>query len=61
MKFSNYTSELSQFLDSLKKDKPHIEAGQQTGRNLLWDKAPLNLREMEGHSPIKHSAYIKPK
>jgi hypothetical protein len=34
----HYTSVATQFLDDLKKQKPQLEAGQQVGRALLWDK-----------------------
>ncbi|MFM2111551.1 MAG: hypothetical protein RLZZ271_211 [Pseudomonadota bacterium] len=33
-----YSSEVTQFLDSLKKANPELEAGQREGRALLWDK-----------------------
>ncbi len=33
-----YQSELTQFLDSLKKDRPHLEVEQRRGRALWWDK-----------------------
>ena len=34
----HYTSVATQFLDELKQQKPQLEAGQQVGRALLWDK-----------------------
>ena len=34
----HYTSVATQFLDELKQQKPQLEAGQQAGRALLWDK-----------------------
>jgi Protein of unknown function (DUF3460) len=34
----DYTSEATQFLNQLKKDKPTLEAEQRKGRSLLWDK-----------------------
>ena len=33
-----YQSELTQFLEALKKDRPHLEAEQRRGRALWWDK-----------------------
>ena len=33
-----YKSEATQFLDQLKTDRPGVEAGQQEGMALLWDK-----------------------
>lgn len=34
----HYTSDATQFIDSLKADKPELEAQQRAGRALLWDK-----------------------
>jgi len=34
----DYKSEITQFIDQLKADKPDIEAQQRAGRALLWDK-----------------------
>lgn len=34
----HYKSEATQFLDKLKADRPYLEAQQQEGRSLLWDK-----------------------
>ncbi|HSI61148.1 MAG TPA: DUF3460 family protein [Ideonella sp.] len=34
-----YTSDVTQFIDSLKAKKPTLEAEQRAGRGLLWDKA----------------------
>ena len=34
----HYTSEATNFLEQLKKDKPQLDAQQQQGRSLLWDK-----------------------
>lgn len=34
----HYTSEITDFIDALKKKKPSIEAEQRAGRALLWDK-----------------------
>jgi len=33
-----YQSELTQFLESLKKERPHLEAEQRRGRAMWWDK-----------------------
>ncbi|MFC5521155.1 DUF3460 family protein [Polaromonas jejuensis] len=38
----DYTSEVTQFIDQLKSNKPTLEAEQRAGRALLWDKN-LNL------------------
>jgi hypothetical protein len=34
-----YTSEVTQFIDQLKAQKPLLESQQRDGRALLWDKA----------------------
>ena len=35
---AHYTSEATNFIEQLKKDKPQLDAQQQQGRSLLWDK-----------------------
>ena len=40
-----YKSEITQFLEELKTQKPDLEAQQRQGRSLLWDKDPINLEE----------------
>jgi hypothetical protein len=34
----DYKSEVTQFIEQLKTDKPDLEAQQRAGRALLWDK-----------------------
>ena len=34
----DYQSEITQFIEQLKAEKPNMEAGQLAGRALLWDK-----------------------
>lgn len=34
----DYQSDVTLFIDKLKKDKPSLEAEQRAGRALLWDK-----------------------
>lgn len=34
----DYKSEITQFIDHLKAEKPDLEARQRAGRALLWDK-----------------------
>ena len=41
---ADYTSDITQFIDQLKADKPTLEAEQRAGRALLWDK---NLKSAE--------------
>lgn len=40
----DYTSEITQFIDQLKANRPTLDAEQQAGRALLWDKN-LNLAD----------------
>ncbi|MEN7526068.1 MULTISPECIES: DUF3460 family protein [unclassified Cupriavidus] len=40
-----YESDITQFLKTLKQERPALEAEQRQGRNLLWDKAPIDLEE----------------
>ena len=34
----HYTSDTTDFINQMKKDKPQLDAQQQAGRALLWDK-----------------------
>ncbi|MDO4723570.1 MAG: DUF3460 family protein [Comamonadaceae bacterium] len=34
----HYESDATRFLDQLKAERPHLDAQQQAGRELLWDK-----------------------
>ena len=34
----SYESEITHFLQKLKEERPSLEASQQQGRSLLWDK-----------------------
>ena len=34
----HYRSEVTQFIDELKRTRPELDAQQRQGRNLLWDK-----------------------
>ncbi|CAB3776166.1 DUF3460 family protein [Pararobbsia alpina] len=40
-----YQSDITQFLNKLKADKPSLEEEQRKGRALLWDKQPIDLEE----------------
>ncbi|HEX2604069.1 MAG TPA: DUF3460 family protein [Oxalicibacterium sp.] len=59
-KYTNYQSDYSQFLSELKQKNPNIELGQRQGRALLWDKAPIDLNEMERAkaSRVRQQAYV---
>ena len=34
----HYTSDITNFIDQLKSEKPELEAQQRAGRELLWDR-----------------------
>lgn len=42
---TTYRSEFSIFMAEFHKKYPELQAEQQAGRQLLWDKAPLDLDE----------------
>ena len=44
---AQYLSEITKFLNDIKKKDPEIERGQQIGRALLWDKAPVTLDDQQ--------------
>ena len=44
---NGYQSEITLFLESLKKANPKLEQSQLDGRALLWDQAPRSLDEQE--------------
>ncbi|HWV62689.1 MAG TPA: DUF3460 family protein [Oxalicibacterium sp.] len=56
----NYQSEITQFINDLKEKNPNLEASQRAGRSLLWDKAPLDLDQMDrtNASRVKQQAYV---
>ncbi len=58
--FSRYQSEFTQFISDLKQKNPKIEEGQQQGRSLLWDKAPIDLeaKERAEQSRVKQQPYV---
>jgi hypothetical protein len=47
-----YKSEVTQFLTQLKNERPHLDADQQKGRSLLWDKL-LDRTLQEGFEQAK--------
>lgn len=60
MKHNQYESEHTKFIRELKEKNPGMEQGQQAGRSLLWDKAPLSLDEQRraAESRIRQQAYV---
>jgi len=55
-----YESDHTLFIKQLKEKNPQIEAGQQAGRALLWDKPSRTLDEQERirTSTVKQQAYV---
>ncbi|GGY31346.1 DUF3460 family protein [Pseudoduganella sp. SL102] len=55
-----YESDHTQFIKALKEKNPSIEAGQQQGRSLLWDKEPTSLDEQSRQraSRIAQQPYV---
>jgi Protein of unknown function (DUF3460) len=57
--FKPYHSEISQFLNQLKADKPQLEAEQRAGRALLWDKpVDLNTTRENEQSRVPQMPYV---
>ncbi|HTR09108.1 MAG TPA: DUF3460 family protein [Paraburkholderia sp.] len=55
-----YQSDITQFLNQLKQQKPQLEEQQRKGRALLWDKQPIDLEERERQqaSRVKQTSYV---
>jgi hypothetical protein len=55
----DYKSETTQFLDQLKTQKPTLEAEQQKGRSLLWDKV-IDRLALKGfrNAKVKQKPYV---
>ncbi|BBO59641.1 DUF3460 family protein [Mycoavidus sp. B2-EB] len=56
----HYQSEVTQFINHLKQQKPMLEETQRRGRLLLWDRPPINLdeRARQQTSRIKQTPYV---
>jgi hypothetical protein len=56
---SMYESEHTKFIRELKDKTPGMDARQQAGRALLWDKAPTSLDEQrrQAESRLRQQAY----
>ena len=55
-----YQSDITQFINQLKQQKPQLEEQQRKGRALLWDKQPIDLEERERQqaSRVKQTSYV---
>ena len=57
---ARYQSEITQFLNELKSEQPQLEADQQAGRALLWDKERLTVEDQRRAkaAKLKQRAYV---
>lgn len=55
-----YQSDITQFLNQLKQQKPTLEEEQRKGRALLWDKQPIDLEERDAqqHARVRQTPYV---
>lgn len=55
-----YQSDITQFLNQLKQQKPTLDEEQRRGRALLWDKQPIDLEERarQQASRVKQTPYV---
>jgi Protein of unknown function (DUF3460) len=55
-----YQSDITQFINQLKTQKPSLEAEQRSGRALLWDKQPADLdeRAKQQQSRVNQTPYV---
>ncbi len=55
-----YQSDVTQFLNQLKQQKPTLEEEQRKGRSLLWDKQPVDLdeRAAQQESRVQQTSYV---
>jgi hypothetical protein len=55
-----YQSDITQFLNQLKEQKPTLEDEQRRGRALLWDKQPIDLDERASNQAarVQQTSYV---
>jgi hypothetical protein len=55
----DYTSEVSQFIETLKAQKPSLEAEQRAGRAILWDqKIDLSVEQAYQEARVAQQPYV---
>ncbi len=55
----DYTSEVTQFIQTLKAQKPTLEAEQRQGRALLWDqKIDLSVEQAYQEARVDQQPYV---
>lgn len=57
---ARYQSEFTTFLNELKSEKPQLEAEQQAGRALLWDREPQTAEDLRRAkvAKLKQRSYV---
>ena len=55
-----YLSDITQFINQMKEQKPSLEEEQRKGRALLWDKQPIDLDERSQlkTSRVEQTSYV---
>jgi hypothetical protein len=55
-----YQSDITQFINQMKEQKPSLEEEQRKGRALLWDKQPIDLDERSEikTSRVEQTSYV---
>ena len=55
-----YQSDITQFINQLKAQKPSLEEEQRRGRALLWDKQPIDLdeRSSQQQARVNQTPYV---
>jgi hypothetical protein len=55
-----YQSDITQFINKMKEQKPSLEEEQRKGRALLWDKKPIDLDERSEikTSRVEQTSYV---
>ena len=55
----DYTSEVSQFIETLKAQKPSLEAEQRAGRAILWDqKIDIGVEQEYQDARVAQQPYV---
>jgi Protein of unknown function (DUF3460) len=54
-----YQSDVTQFLNKLKAERPHLEEEQRKGRAIWWDREPLDMEKVRQNqeSRVLQQAY----
>lgn len=57
--WKHYTSDVTSFIENMKRERPTLEDEQRRGRSLLWDRA-LDLKVQADHrkARVRQQAYV---